>query len=275
MDVFISWSGDRSKAIAELLKTWLKCVVQASNPWVSSQNISPGTVWFTQISERLNSSSIGIVCLTQENKNNPWILFEAGALAKGLADTRVCTLLIDLTPIDIQPPLSQFNATLPNKEGLWMLVQQVNGGLGDRMLDSGVLQAVFETYWSKFEIEFQNILGKTEPGEPTPERTPDSLLTEILQTTRDLVTRMDKIEGGLNCGEVLPQNRSSSPFSLQGLNDIATTEINGNSFWGRLARDEDSSIRITAGGRTIADAVRSKKIQSRSSHNDGSPDTMK
>ncbi|EFD2076446.1 toll-Interleukin receptor, partial [Escherichia coli] len=29
MKVFISWSGQRSQAVAELISDWLKCVIQA------------------------------------------------------------------------------------------------------------------------------------------------------------------------------------------------------------------------------------------------------
>ena len=34
MKVFMSWSGTRSKATAELLCDWTKCVIQALRPWI-------------------------------------------------------------------------------------------------------------------------------------------------------------------------------------------------------------------------------------------------
>src|SRR5437868_186766 len=91
MRVFISWSGPRSKAVAELLKTWIRCVVQATQPWISSRDIDRGAQWFPEISEQLKETEIGIFCLTQANKERPWILFEAGALSKGRTTSRVCT----------------------------------------------------------------------------------------------------------------------------------------------------------------------------------------
>ena len=39
MDVFISWSGLRSKYVAECLAVWLKQVIQLVRPWISSENI--------------------------------------------------------------------------------------------------------------------------------------------------------------------------------------------------------------------------------------------
>ena len=106
MKVFLSWSGPRSKAVAELLNDWLRCVLQACKPWISSRDIDRGALWFSEISGQLSDTGIGIVCLTSDNKSKPWILFEAGALAKGLSHVRVCTLLIDLKPSDIEDSLA-------------------------------------------------------------------------------------------------------------------------------------------------------------------------
>lgn len=39
MKIFVSWSGKRSKAVAELMSDWLKCVIQASQPWISTRDI--------------------------------------------------------------------------------------------------------------------------------------------------------------------------------------------------------------------------------------------
>src|SRR5690606_36300357 len=112
MRVFLRWSGDRSKQVAELLDTWLKCTIKSLQPWISTRGIGSGELWFPAINKELAETSIGIVCLTKENLNAPWILFEAGALAKGLTSNRVITLLIDLEVADIRDPLAQFNHTL-------------------------------------------------------------------------------------------------------------------------------------------------------------------
>jgi len=118
MKVFISWSGERSKQVAELLNDWIQCVIQAASPWMSSKDIDRGALWFSEINDQLANTCVGIICLTQQNKNKPWILFESGALAKGITSNRVCTFLIDLQPTDIENPLAQFNATVPTKESV-------------------------------------------------------------------------------------------------------------------------------------------------------------
>jgi hypothetical protein len=49
MKIFVSWSGKRSKAVAELMSDWLKCVIQASQPWISTRDIDRGAIWFSGI----------------------------------------------------------------------------------------------------------------------------------------------------------------------------------------------------------------------------------
>lgn len=195
MKVFMSWSGDRSREVAKLLDYWVKCVVQASRPWISTSGIDSGSIWFNQISSELQDTTFGIICLTKENKEAPWILFEAGALAKGLASTRVCTFLIDLQTKDIRDPLAQFNHTLPNSDSMWKLISTLNASLPEpSRLDVLILKGVFETYWPQFKDKFAEIL-KTYPETTVIEpRKQEDILSEILESTRGLERRMRAIE---------------------------------------------------------------------------------
>lgn len=194
MKVFISWSGNRSRAVAELLDEWLRCVIQIINPWLSLQDIEKGSLWFPALSSQLSDTNIGVVCLTQENKTKPWILFEAGALAKGLTTSRVCTFLIDLQPTDIEDPLAQFNHTLPDKSGVLKLLRTINAALEEKGLKEKVLDKVFETYWPQFEKGFSSALAQHPPNEVVPPRSGNDMLDEILTSVRQLDRRMRNIE---------------------------------------------------------------------------------
>jgi len=195
VNVFLSWAGEQSRQTAELLKTWLSGVLQASRPWVSSKDIDRGSVWFGEIQEQLRDTQVGIICLTKDNLERPWILFEAGALAKGLASNRVCTFLIDLKPSDIRDPLAQFNHTEPTAEGVLKLLTTLNRALGENQLPEQVLERVFRANWSEFEQRFQEILNTTVDSAPPPERrSTDDLLEEILTITRNMSTRLHQLE---------------------------------------------------------------------------------
>ena len=198
MKVFISWSGERSQKVAKLLSSWLKCVLQASKPWISS-DMDRGVVWFNTINQALADTTTGIVCLTAENLNSPWILFEAGSLSSGLTDKRVCTFLIDVKPADVEPPLSQFNHTEPNKTSVLNLVKTINERLGEKQLELETLEAVFETYYPQFDEKFKKIISETEGnkvGGPkdTKIRSEQEMLEEVLVTVRNLNQRVQRME---------------------------------------------------------------------------------
>lgn len=195
MKVFLSWSGTRSERVAELLKEWLPCVLQASDPWVSTSDIERGAQWFSSIQGQLQETTTGIICLTQENKEKPWILFEAGALAKGLSDARVCTLLIDLEPQHVRPPLGQFNHTQVTKDDMFKLISTLNERLA-KSLNKTTLKKVFNAQWADFDSQFNTIIAETQnetkPQEPI--RAQDDILAEILDHTRRLNSRLTRLE---------------------------------------------------------------------------------
>ena len=154
---------------------------------MSSRDIDRGALWFSEISERLRDTGTGIVCITAENKNRPWLLFEAGALAKGISSNRVCTFLIDLKPEDIKDPLAQFNHTTPDIESMRGLIETLNSRLpeGER-LEKEDLDASFQTYWPKFEREFAQCIATHPQAQTPPPRSEYDILNEILDNTRTL-----------------------------------------------------------------------------------------
>jgi hypothetical protein len=90
-NVFISWSGKRSKSAAQSLYDWLPLVLQSVRPWMSEEDIQKGSRGLDEIGRALEGIKIGVICLAPENLTAPWILYEAGALSKTLdAKTRVC-----------------------------------------------------------------------------------------------------------------------------------------------------------------------------------------
>lgn len=200
MKVFLSWSGNRSKEVATLLSEWLCCVIQAIRPWISTRDLDRGSLWFGEINDQLKDTTVGIICLTQENKARPWILFEAGALAKGLSTSRVCTFLIDLETKDIEDPLAQFNHTFPTRESILGLVKTLNSALGSNGLDIRILDQVFDTYWPQFESKFSAILVQTKSNEPSKPRPKEDVLSEILENTRIMSSRIRKLEAELDRG---------------------------------------------------------------------------
>ena len=111
MKVFISWSGVTSHNVAMVLRDYFPIVIQSIEPYVSSEDIDKGARWNNEISKELEQCQFGILCITKDNREAPWLLFEAGALAKNIDISRVTPFLFGVEDEDLPPPLRQFQTT--------------------------------------------------------------------------------------------------------------------------------------------------------------------
>lgn len=185
MRVFLSWSGDRSRMIAEALRTWLSDVVQYLDPWMSSEDIGKGARWSLDLLRELEATKVGIVCLTPENLTAPWILFEAGALGKALDKNRVCTYLYELRSADIQGPLLQFQATVANEKDTRKLVHTLNACLDQSEVRSNEqIDRAFIKWWPELKKALDRI-PSTEI-DTRPKRSDREMIEEVLDLTRIL-----------------------------------------------------------------------------------------
>jgi TIR domain len=182
--VFISWSGELSKKLAEEIRVWLPGVLQFVKPYFTPNDIEKGTRWSTDIASELESSNAGIICLTKDNLNKPWILFEAGALSKNFGKSNVCTILFNLDSSDFSGPLTSFQATKFDKADFKKLLITVNNTGGESKLDSTVLNDVFEMWWPKLETKINEILKNHVESSPNTLRSEREILEEVLELTR-------------------------------------------------------------------------------------------
>lgn len=191
MKVFISWSGALSGRVAQVLGEWIEDVLQDTKSWISNDDIDKGSLWFGEISGQLADTSVGIVVLTKENVTAPWVLFETGALSKGLSKSRVCPLLVDLKYTDLKPPLSQFNATIPEKEDMLRLIKAINAQNQDNKLVEEKVDRAFEKWWDEFKKKFYAVLKNHKSPQKT-ERPSEDMIAEILEISRSIQTNIQE-----------------------------------------------------------------------------------
>ena len=187
MDIFISWSGLVSREAALAIREWLPDVIQSLNPWMSSKDISAGARWNNEIQGKLAKTKFGIICLTSDNLEAPWVLFETGALAKSIKNTFVCPFLINLSPSDIPGgPLSQFQAKSADKVGTWELLKSINTALGDMALEENQLRRSYDRCWPELEKKLSE-LSEIQPNKEL-KRSIDDKVDEILLIARELMS---------------------------------------------------------------------------------------
>jgi len=192
MLVFIGWQGDRSRAIAQALRDWLRKVIQATDPWIST-DLKKGSRWSPEIAERLKQAKAGIFCLTSDNLDSKWMHFEAGAISNIAGPARVCTFLMDVKGPDVEGPLTQFQHTTNTKEELFQLAQNINSYVleaNEKPLEQEVLRSTFDSFWDELQNRLKEAPRVTKSVKPRPEA---DVLDEILETVR----RIDRTSGGI------------------------------------------------------------------------------
>lgn len=188
MKVFVSWSGQKSRDVAEIFRDWLPSVLHAAKPFVSSRDIRVGTRWQTEIATELDDTDFGLICVTRENQAAEWLNFEAGALAKSVDSSRVVPVAIDLSPAEIPNPLGQFQAIKLVREDVAHLLVSMNETCPDPIPDGNVSKAL-EKWWPDLEEALARVNQYDYETPEVAERPPRSdrdLLEEVLDSVRSL-----------------------------------------------------------------------------------------
>ena len=216
MKLFISWSGEFSRKVAECLSVWIPTIIQTVDVFYSPDDIAKGENWSNRLSTELEQSNFGIVCLTRENVLAPWINFEAGALSK-VSNSRVSAIMLGITPSDVKGPLARFQNTAFNREDFHRLFQSINSS-HEKPLKEVVLDHAFYNSWGKLERDIAAIIEGYSSGllSPIPEKTGhdehssnSDALQELLRLVRNLDNQL-QLMPNLDNGRNAPASNSVS-----------------------------------------------------------------
>jgi hypothetical protein len=186
VQVFISWSKPYSQQVARVLAPWLSRVLQTVTPFVST-GIDAGARWLTDINRSLDQIDFGILCVTAENQSEPWLNFEAGALAKKLDQARVVPLCIDLTPNDLLPLLGQFQGKTLSREDIEDVVLSINRA-AEHSLDEPLVRESVGQWWLNLSAQPDEIHAsqRLEHRPAARPRSLDDKVDELLSIVRQL-----------------------------------------------------------------------------------------
>jgi hypothetical protein len=180
-------------------------VLHYADPWLSEKDIDAGERWASEIGKLLEAANFGIICLTAENLEAPWILFEAGALSKALQTASVCPYLLDLDFKDLTGPLAQFQAKKAERSQTLEMLYAINSK-APNPLDASRLTELFEALWPKLESGIKAV----PPAKVGTKRPPDqgSIIEELVAVVRNVDHRLRRMEGSFETpAEVLSVSR--------------------------------------------------------------------
>ena len=212
MNVFLSWSGEESKAVAQALYFWLPEVIQTVRPWMSQQDLVAGVRWSNEIEGNLKQSAFGIICVTPSNRSAPWLNFEAGAISNNLGVVNVVPYIFRLGFADLSGPLTQFQGKEATREGTRDVVGALNKSLGEAGLDGRRLEKAFEKLWPDLEEKLKAIPQTPESKASEEEakgRTEEDKLDEMLLLLRRVASNpTEKLTNRLSASQKALKERS-------------------------------------------------------------------
>lgn len=169
VEIFVSWSGRQAQQVAEAMCALLKELFPKHvKTWYSNADISKGTRWNVELAEALDRCSFGLICITRANRTSPWLLFEAGAIAKAVEESRIFPFLLDLNQSELIGPLAQFQATLPNRKDVALLIHEINKCL-QRPKRRNNIDQLYIHAWKSFAARLRQIKKNGHIREITPQ----------------------------------------------------------------------------------------------------------
>lgn len=193
--IFISWSGDLAKQVANQIHGLLPKLIDGVNPWMSANDIQPGDRSMSEIAEQLDTTSFGIILVTRANQWAPWLNFEAGALSKRFGtgnDSRVIPLLVDMdSPAEIDGPLTQFQVEVLNRDGMAKVVTLIATECGASVEN---VKERLDWQWEGFEGAVRAAIDKQkDPGHQPTHRDQNEMVEETLELVRGLSRSMRRL----------------------------------------------------------------------------------
>ncbi len=158
MKLFLSWSGERGKDFAKVLRNWIELVLgQTIDFFLSDEDVRPGHRWSSELAKSLDEADLGILCLTSESLSSQWIGFEAGWLAKRLGEGTVIPLLLDVDPNTLTGPLAQFQCKRVDERGMLDIAAVINENLATPV-DRSIVESRVTAMLSKLRADLEPVV---------------------------------------------------------------------------------------------------------------------
>jgi hypothetical protein len=194
MRIFVSWSGERGRALGTAVREFIPLIFQRAQVFTTADDIDKGSRWSTVLRQELESVDTAIICLTPESLNSPWLAFEAGAILTRLGPSHIFVLAAGLSVADVSGPLAAFQISPVDRSSCQRLFEQLNRG-SEPVLSESVLSRLFEAMWPSFDTQLQSLLSGSERESKAVTARPDrDLLEELVVEVRQLKKRMSEID---------------------------------------------------------------------------------
>lgn len=173
--------------VATALKEHLPSMLNTITCWMSESDLPKGKPWFTQLEKALNSIVFAIVCVTPENENAQWLLWESGFLssASELGERHIVPLAIGRPKDSLRGPLSIYNAADTTFNDMQALVLQINEALPEaKKVNPDTVRKTFPFIWPVLEAKITAAISEKFEANPAPKPNAVEQQDEVLALLR-------------------------------------------------------------------------------------------
>jgi len=170
--------------------------LQYVEPYFSEKDIILGETSFKNISEELENCNFGLIFLTKNNIDSPWINFEAGALSKEY-NSKVIPILWDTDLSLLEPsPLKQYQSPIKlEEERVRGIIEAINKSSdSSEKISNKQLDGSFNVWWPILKEQLDNVPKEyIENNEDTPkEPITQSQFKKYMEAIQRTVSNMQK-----------------------------------------------------------------------------------
>jgi hypothetical protein len=160
-------------------------------PWVSSEDIAKGKRWGQELGRRLQACQYCVACITPGTEVEPWVNFEAGAIAKSLDAAHVSPILLGVEQSDLDGlPLAQFQCTKFSEREMLKLLRSINAAAGSPLADQDLIRNLRNTWTALFKRVERISLERVDEDEDDDEDDGVEVLDELEE---DILVRMARL----------------------------------------------------------------------------------
>ena len=160
--IFISWSGEHGKVIAQVLKQGLECDIFSGKVkcFVSDTNITCGDDWRNKINKVLKAAQFGIVCVTKDTIISPWIHFEAGALIGNNIKTVPLLFNCNENALLGTPLLEKQHVQFHDRIKFCQMINDINEELQLTDISKSQLDEITKKVYTKLQEELRGVFDR-------------------------------------------------------------------------------------------------------------------
>ena len=197
MNIFMSWSGARSKKMGEFLSNWIPKIFPSSSIFFSP-DIPTGEEGFNTINNELGQSDIGIFLFTRENIDSIWMGYEAGAIKHNHNSGKVLAIFLDegLNEVNLGPFHYLQHANWDGAEFV-KVIRTINDLLESKRLNPDRLTSVLDEHLPDY-LDVLNAIRLLPLTLPDGGSTPSQNLTRISNFTEITKKTSEAILGQLH-----------------------------------------------------------------------------